>query len=255
MAEIEINKQDNETKNTGNQSGNVSQSGSSGNKSNQPGSDIGDKVSSAVTGDTQAAKDLASKAVNQAKETAGDVAGKVYNKATQTASTLVDQQKSNLANDLSKIAESILQFGSNLRGEDQAHGIAGTSADYVTTIADNIEQASKYLNNNDLGDMLDDVKVLAHRNPPLFIGGAFVLGLLAARFLKSSKSNQSSGRNHLRYQRKGKYLPDESEGIHLPENLDEQVRTSSNRNESRTDSASNTGENKSANAASQNKGV
>jgi len=41
---------------------------------------------------------------------------------------------------------------------------------------------------------VDDAERLAHRQPALFVGGAFALGLLAARFLKSSKPRPSTGR-------------------------------------------------------------
>jgi hypothetical protein len=46
-------------------------------------------------------------------------------------------------------------------------------------LADNIRQRG-------VVDMMDDVAVFARRRPALFIGGAFLVGLGIARFLKSS---------------------------------------------------------------------
>ena len=42
-----------------------------------------------------------------------------------------------------------------------------------------------YLRGKDFDRMVDDLEGFARRQPALFLGGAFMLGLLAARFLKS----------------------------------------------------------------------
>ena len=43
------------------------------------------------------------------------------------------------------------------------------------------------LNNANPDTLLDDVEAFARREPAMFIGGAIAIGLLAARFLKSSR--------------------------------------------------------------------
>lgn len=248
MAEIEINKGNNETKDTADQKNNFSQSGTTGSQAGKSENDISGKVVDAVSGDTKAAKDV----LNKAKESTSDIAAKVYDTATEKASTLIDQQKSSLAEGLSSVAENILQLGSNLRGADQANGITNATADYVNTAADKVEQISKYLNKKDMKEMMRDAEDFAHRNPALFLGGAFVLGLLAARFLKSSSPNRSSSRSFSNTQRSNSEI-DNTEGVHLPENLDELSRAAEARKNSTTNTASDTGENKSANAATSNK--
>ena len=54
---------------------------------------------------------------------------------------------------------------------------------------------SGYLEGKGLRDVLDDVSGFAKRQPGLFVGGALVAGLVAARFLRSSGhgGNSSSG--------------------------------------------------------------
>ncbi len=42
---------------------------------------------------------------------------------------------------------------------------------------------------NGVSDMMDDVAAFARRRPALFIGGAFLIGLGVARFLKSSSES------------------------------------------------------------------
>ncbi len=216
------------TNNKKDTSGNKTQTG-------KPESELADNVSKAVQGDTKAAKEV----YQQAKESTGKVADKLYDTAAKTASSKIDEQKSSLAAGLAGVADSIRQIGGSLGDEKQPQGVAKLASNYGNTLADRVEQASSYLEDRDLGELLKDVEKFAHRNPTLFIGGAFALGIVAARFLKSGNSNQALMRRQ-RYEIDGKYLPDEHEGVHLPEDLDEQVKAA---------------ENKSASAASSNKGA
>ncbi len=214
---------------------NTTQSGGFKDKSDKQGSELADNVSKAVQGDTKAAKEV----YNQAKESTGKAADKIYDVAAKTASSKIDEQKSNLATGLADVADTIRQIGESFGGEKQPTGIAKLTTNYGNTLADKVEGFSSYLDDRNLKEMMGDVEDFAHRNPALFLGGAFALGIVAARFLKSSSSNQALMRRP-RYQRKGEYLPDEHEGVHLPKDLDERVKAQ---------------ENKSASAASLNKGA
>ena len=49
-----------------------------------------------------------------------------------------------------------------------------------------MERFQGYLRNQDVGAIIDDVERMAREQPVMFLGGAFMLGLVAARFLKSS---------------------------------------------------------------------
>jgi hypothetical protein len=53
-----------------------------------------------------------------------------------------------------------------------------------------VDRFSSYLRDHDLGDVRSDVENLARRQPAVAIGAALVLGMLGARFLKSSQRNQ-----------------------------------------------------------------
>jgi hypothetical protein len=52
---------------------------------------------------------------------------------------------------------------------------------------------SGYLEARDIQDLVGEAESLARRSPALFLGGAFTLGVLAARFLKSSSPDGSRG--------------------------------------------------------------
>jgi len=67
---------------------------------------------------------------------------------------------------------------------------------YVERAADQIEQISDYLRDRNVEDFIDDAQDMARRQPALFVGGAFALGFLMARFLKSSSSGGASTRSY-----------------------------------------------------------
>lgn len=122
-------------------------------------------------------KQTASNVTDQAKEQAGQLADQAR---TQVTSRISDQ-KGRAAEGLGSMAEALRQTGQQLRDQDQS-GIT----QYVDQAADQVERLSTYLRENEIGDLVNDVERFARRQPTLFIGGAFTLGLLAARFLKSS---------------------------------------------------------------------
>lgn len=172
------------------------------NKQNTPGiqtsgSDFSTNKINSTTENTSASapvekvKDTANEIYNQAKETTGQA----YGVAAQKAKTTLEEQKTNLATGLTSVADSIKQVGENLRGAEDKIGITDLTAKYSDSLAQQLEQISGYFENKDLREMTRDVERFARRNPAVFIGSAFALGLLAARFLKSSPSNASSNRN------------------------------------------------------------
>ena len=52
-----------------------------------------------------------------------------------------------------------------------------------------MQRAADYLDRTDSREMMHHTEQFARRQPALFLGGAFGLGLIAARFLKSSRRN------------------------------------------------------------------
>jgi len=212
------NNQGNDSANKSQQSGTQNaQGGAGGNQQNTAGSEIAAKVGDVLHGDTGAIKDV----FNQAKESTGQIASQAYGIAAKRATTAVDEQKTNIAQGLTSVADSIRQIGENLRDTEEPTGVAKAAAQYTETAAEKVEQISGYLNKNDLNGLLRDVKSLARSNPALFLGGAFTLGILAARFIKSGNSGQTTSSSH----RRSRFAED---GLHLPENLDDQVRNSHN---------------------------
>jgi hypothetical protein len=144
---------------------------------------------------TDTVKSTARGIIDQAKDTAGQA----YGVATEKAATKIEEQKATIATGLTSVADSLKQVGGTLREADDQSGITELTAKYGESLANQIEQISGYFERKDVREMIRDVESFARRNPALFIGGAFTLGLLAARFLKSSAAQPSgnTGRQSL----------------------------------------------------------
>lgn len=119
---------------------------------------------------------------DQAKETAGKAYGAV---ADQTARKL-DEQKSTLSDGLATVADSVRQVSDNLGSSKTESGLAEAAAKYTGTAAGKIESIAGYFERKGVREMTRDLEGFARRNPAIFLGAAFGLGLLAARFLKST---------------------------------------------------------------------
>lgn len=146
------------------------------NQGGTPGEGAGHAGTSPPTLKQQAA-DLGRKATEGARD--------VATQAQSEARNRVERGKHEAATTLSSVASTLLQSGLQLRDEQQ--NMAG---EYVERAARQIERAATYVQNADLREMVDEVEHFARRRPALFVGSAFAAGLLAARFLKSSRTAQ-----------------------------------------------------------------
>jgi ElaB/YqjD/DUF883 family membrane-anchored ribosome-binding protein len=128
------------------------------------------------------AKETASNLLDQAKNTAGEAYDKVAEKATST----IEERKAGVTGGLRSVAGSVRQVGQNLNQASDRTPIVDHTARYADKAAAKLEQVAGYFENRDLRAITRDVENYARRNPAVFIGTAFAVGFLAARFLKSS---------------------------------------------------------------------
>lgn len=129
------------------------------------------------------AKDTGSSTLlSQAKSTAGEAYDKVAEKATST----IEEKKADLTGGLTSVADSIRQVGNNLNQSTDSGAVTEYSKQYANTAAEKLESVARYFDNKDLKAIARDAESFARRNPAIFLGGAFALGILAARFFKSS---------------------------------------------------------------------
>jgi hypothetical protein len=98
----------------------------------------------------------------------------------QNVTSRVDEQKNRAADGLGGIANVFRNAGNELRNENEA------LASYVDMASDQLRRFADQIREKGVDDMMDDVHNFARRRPALFIGGAFLIGIGIARFLKSS---------------------------------------------------------------------
>lgn len=139
-------------------------------------------------GSVETKTDTSKSLLDQAKDTAGQA----YDSVAAKASTKLEEQKSSFSGGLSSVADSVRKVGVNLKDSEAEGGIAKYTAEYSDVAAQKIEQVADYFERKDAKAMYRDIENFARSNPAIFIGGAFALGLVAARFLKSSKPKQLS---------------------------------------------------------------
>lgn len=165
---------------------NTGSTGTAASRSRTEDSNIKENLGDAITGDKEAAKEIYS----EAKDKAGQAVGKVYEKISDTASTKITEQKSQIADGLSTVADSLRKVDENIQNSDKETSVANMTGKYTGSLAGQIESLANYLDTKEVGDMVKDIEGFARRNPTVFIGGAFVAGLLLARFIKSSGSRK-----------------------------------------------------------------
>lgn len=157
--------------------------------------DSGDKPNQSKTGENSAVESVKSTA-KDVLDKAKDSAGQVYELAADKAATKITEQKSHLSSGLSGVAGGIRQIGQDLRGNDEKNPFVDLTAKYGDSLAEQVERLSGYFEDKDLREIYRDVENFARRQPAVFIGAAFVVGVLAARFLKSGSG--ASAKSHFK---------------------------------------------------------
>ena len=121
--------------------------------------------------------DTAMESAREAAEAAGEV-------ARAKAQTFFDTNKEALIANAEAVV-GVLRSASGDLGSERA-----PLARFAGSAADRIESLCQGLEGRDLHGALDAVESYARREPALFLGGTFLAGLLAARFLKASGERQ-----------------------------------------------------------------
>jgi hypothetical protein len=128
--------------------------------------------------------------LQHAKQTTSEVVDQVQ----QQAGSRINRGKDEAANELQKVAGAVRQLGDQLGGQEQGP-IAHYAAEYGRKAADGLERLTNYLRENDPKALVNELENVGRRQPALLIGGAFLLGLVGARFLKSSRPAYESNMN------------------------------------------------------------
>ena len=150
--------------------------------SSGPGATVGeiDRQSNVEAPRTQM-RDMKEK-VSDVKERVVEEARSSIRQARDSASSSLTQSRTRAADSIDSIAGAVRSTGERLRSENQT-----SVADLTDSLADQVERLSSYLRTRDFRGVREDVERFARQQPSVAIGVALALGMLGARFIKSSQ--------------------------------------------------------------------
>lgn len=138
------------------------------------------------------------KIVDQAKQAVTHVASNVASQAREQVSSQFDSRKDKAVETIGNVASAIRDTSDKLKGVGPLGDVAGRAAD-------GIESVAEFFEGKQIGDVVRDVERFARREPALFLGAAFALGLIGGSFLKSSAPRRNSGGGAASYAHDGSY--------------------------------------------------
>jgi hypothetical protein len=112
----------------------------------------------------------------QATQSAGHLAERAADLGLEQA----DHGRHLAAEGIETVARTIRRLSTEVAGDQPA------IANAATTVADQADRTAQFLNDTDAREMISKVEDAARRQPLLFLGGAFVLGVATARFFKAA---------------------------------------------------------------------
>ena len=122
----------------------------------------------------------------------------LMDKVRNGAASQLGVQKDRVTEGVTSVAQAVRQSTQQLR--DNKHE---TIAQYVEQAVDRVERFAEQLKEKDANELVRDAQQFARRNPAVFVAAAFGVGIVAARFLKSSGRTGSSSGNDWRERTSG----------------------------------------------------
>jgi hypothetical protein len=118
-----------------------------------------------------------------------DDAGHLAERAANIGIERADQGRQQVAESVDRVAGSIRRVSTELQTEEPA------VANAAMTAAEQGERLARYLRDTDARQLLHTVEDVARRQPILFIGGAFLIGLAASRFMRAAAVGSGASEN------------------------------------------------------------
>jgi hypothetical protein len=120
--------------------------------------------------------------IREAKDQVVNTAKNSFRQAQDSATSSLSDSRKQAADRIGTIAGAVRGTSGHLRSENQP-GLANLA----DSLADQVERLSSYLRDRNFRAFIGDAENVARRQPGVAMGVALALGMLAARFLKSSQ--------------------------------------------------------------------
>jgi len=129
------------------------------------------------------------------KDEAAKAGDEVTDKARELGHQVEDAARSKAEEGRHRVAEEVHRVGEALRtgARELRDGEDDRTTDFIERLAEPVERFSSYLERHDTRQLASELEDFARRNQTVFLGGAFALGMLGARFLKASSQARGAG--------------------------------------------------------------
>jgi hypothetical protein len=111
---------------------------------------------------------------------AGQRASQLVERGADIGFQQADRGLDQAASGVESVADSIRRVSTDMMVEQPQ------IAEFASTAADQAAALAGYLRENDMRQIVGNVESFARRQPLLFIGGAFLIGVAASRFIKAA---------------------------------------------------------------------
>jgi hypothetical protein len=122
------------------------------------------------------ARDRGEDLLEEGKEKARELG----DQAAEVARSRGDEQRERVAQGVRTFAYALRRGADDLPEGRKEYGR------YIDDVADRVESVSRYIEERDVESLTREARRFARDHTPLFLTGAFTLGMLGARFMKSS---------------------------------------------------------------------
>jgi hypothetical protein len=134
-------------------------------------------------GDAESGRSKAAEAGEQVADKAREVGHQVEEAAVSKA----EEGRHRVAEEVHRVGEALRTGARQMRD-----GEGDRTTDFIERLAEPVERVSRYLEQHDTRELASDLEDFARRNQAVFLGGAFALGMVGARFLKASSGSRGS---------------------------------------------------------------
>lgn len=149
---------------------------------------------SGQSGQSSTGTDQVQQSANAVTDQTRQAASQVSEHAKDAATSQLSVRKEQTARGLNVVSAAVSDMGDRLRQNQQTQPYAR----FADQASHQIQRMASYLESRDVRQIAGEAEDWVRRDPVLALGGAFALGLIAARFLKSSgvqTQSRSAGRS------------------------------------------------------------
>jgi hypothetical protein len=130
--------------------------------------------------------------LTETTKAAGQRAGDLVERGADIGFRQADRGLDQAASGVGTVADSIRRVSAEMETSQPQ------IAEFASTAADQAENIARYLRENDVRQIIGSVEDVARRQPLLFLGGAFLLGMAASRFIKAAGGQDQAQRTGYR---------------------------------------------------------